>query len=83
MSIALLRQFVEYEMAPALAAVDVPVRYINADGYPTNPEVNMKYQPDFSGVIVQDVGHFLMMEKPAVFNVLLAETVENLASPGK
>jgi pimeloyl-ACP methyl ester carboxylesterase len=79
MSIALLRQFVEYEMGPALAAINVPVRYINADGYPTNPEVNMKYQPDFSGVIIQDVGHFLMMEKPQEFNALLRETIENLA----
>jgi pimeloyl-ACP methyl ester carboxylesterase len=81
MSIALLRQFVAYEMGPALAAINVPVRYINADSYPTNPEVNMKYQPDFSGVVVQDVGHFLMMEKPEVFNVLLRETIANLAKP--
>lgn len=77
-SIALLRQFVDYEMGPALAAVKVPVRYINAPSYPTNPDVNMKYQPDFSGVIVEDVGHFLMMERPEVFNALLRQTIEGL-----
>lgn len=77
-SIALLRAFVSYEMGPALAAVSVPVRYINAPTYPTNAEVNMRYQPDFSGVVVQDVGHFLMMEKPEAFNELLRQTVDGL-----
>jgi pimeloyl-ACP methyl ester carboxylesterase len=77
-AIELLREFFNYELGPALAAVDVPVRYINATRYPTNPEVNMKYQPDFSGVIVQDVGHFLMMERPEVFNELLRQVVAEL-----
>ncbi len=44
-AIALLREFFNYELGPALAAVNVPVRYINADMYPTNPEVNQKYNP--------------------------------------
>lgn len=81
MSISLLRQFFAYEMGPALAAVTVPVRYINASGYPTNVEVNRAHQPDFDGVIMRDVGHFLMMEKPKEFNVLLRETIERLARP--
>lgn len=79
-SIPLLRAFFSYEMGPALAAVSVPVRYINAATYPTNPEVNTKYQPDFSGVIMEDVGHFLMMEKPQEFNELLRQVVDSLAS---
>jgi pimeloyl-ACP methyl ester carboxylesterase len=81
MSISLLRQFVAYEMGPALAAVTVPVRYINASGYPTNVEVNRAHHPDFDGVIMKDVGHFLMMEKPEEFNVQLRETIERLVRP--
>ena len=77
-SIALLREFFSYELGPALAAVDVPVRYINAPMYPTNVEVNRTYQPDFDGVIMDGVGHFLMMEKPVEFNHLLRQTVEGL-----
>ncbi len=80
-AIALLREFFNYELGPALAAVNVPVRYINADMYPTNPEVNQKYNPDFSGFIVPNVGHFLMMEKPEEFNELLKQVVENLGQP--
>ena len=77
-SIALLREFFSYELGPALTAVDVPVRYINAPMYPTNVEVNRAYQPDFDGVIMGGVGHFLMMEKPEEFNELLRQTVEGL-----
>jgi pimeloyl-ACP methyl ester carboxylesterase len=77
-SLALLRQFIEYEMGPVLAAVDVPVRYVNAPTYPTNVEVNRTYQPDFDGVIMDGVGHFLMMENPGEFNELLGQTIANL-----
>lgn len=80
-SIALLREFFEYEMGPALAAVKVPVRYINAGNFPTNIEVNQEYQPDFSGFIVPDVGHFLMMEKPEEFNRLLGQIIVDLDQP--
>jgi pimeloyl-ACP methyl ester carboxylesterase len=81
-AIALLREFFNYEMGPALTAVDVPVRYINAPTYPTNVEVNRTYQPDFEGVIMDGVGHFLMMEEPVEFNELLKQVVEGLESRG-
>ena len=78
-SLALLREFIEYEMGPALAAVaEIPVQYINSDSYPTNPEANQKYHPTFSGVIVQDVGHLLMIERPEEFNALLEQIITNL-----
>jgi len=78
--ITIMRQFIDYDMGAALAAVDVPIRYINAGLYPTNTEANQRYNPDFSGVVVQDVGHFLMMEKPEVFNTLLGQMIANLDS---
>ena len=80
-SLALLREFVDYDLGQALAAVDVPVRYINAPMYPTNAKVNRTYQPDFDGVIMEGVGHFLMMEKPEEFNGLLRETVNSIHQP--
>jgi len=81
-SLALLREFIEYELGPALAAVaDIPVQYINSDSYPTNVEANQNYHPTFSGVIVQDVGHFLMMEEPEEFNEILGQTIANLGKP--
>jgi len=78
----LIGEFLDYELGPALAAVvDIPVRYINAGGYPTNVEANRKYQPNFDGVVMDGVGHFLMMEKPEEFNELLKRTIANLDNP--
>jgi pimeloyl-ACP methyl ester carboxylesterase len=77
-AIALLREYFNYELGPALAAVDVPVRYLNADMWPTNVEVNRTYQPNFDGVIMGGVGHFLMMEEPDGVNRLLGQTVAAL-----
>jgi len=78
-AISLLREFFSYELGPALAVVaDIPVLYINADKYPTDSEANQRYHPTFSGFIVPDVGHFLMMEAPEAFNELLRQVVEGL-----
>ena len=79
--VALMRQFLDYELGPALAAVDVPVRYINAGDYPTNVEANRSYQSNFDGVVMDDVGHFLMMEAPEEFNTHLAQVVAAISQP--
>jgi pimeloyl-ACP methyl ester carboxylesterase len=76
--IALMRDFGNYEPAPALEAVEVPVRCLNADMWSTNVEANRRYQPDFHAVVMSDVGHFLMMEKPEEFNALLRGTLTGL-----
>lgn len=76
---ALTRDFLDYEMGPALAAVDVPVRCLNSGMWPTNVEANRKYQPDFDGVVVEGVGHFLMMEEPEVFNRQLSRIIADLS----
>jgi sigma-B regulation protein RsbQ len=79
--LTLTRQFFDYELAPALAAVSVPVRFINSAGYPTNIEVNRKYQPNFDGVVMSGVGHFLMMEQPGAFNEQLRKVLATLDQP--
>jgi len=77
----LIGEFLDYELGPALAAVDVPVLYINAGKYPTNTEANQKYDPDFSGFVVPNTGHFLMMEWPNGFNQLLRQVVDSIKQP--
>jgi sigma-B regulation protein RsbQ len=80
-SVAQLRQFLGYDMKRAFSAVEVPVRCINADGYPTNVEGNRAYHPDFDAVVMTGVGHFLMMEQPEVFNRHLVEIVAEIDAP--
>jgi len=80
-AIALTREFFNYEMGPALSVVDSPVRYINSDMWLTNVEANRKYQPNFDGLVMEGVGHFLMMAAPGDFNGLLKQIIENLDRP--
>jgi pimeloyl-ACP methyl ester carboxylesterase len=56
----------------AMKALSVPVTVINADlGPPTNTEAIRAIAPNFSAVIVDGLGHFLMMEDPKRVNPIL------------
>lgn len=79
--IALLKQFFDYEPGPALAAVDIPVRSINADKWPTDVEVNRAYHEDFDALIIPDTGHFLMINSTQEFNARLAEVISEMIQP--
>lgn len=75
------RQFV---LKDALSAVDVPVRCINAEPNPPMvPETNVaanREHADFDAVILEDVGHFLHLEKPEAFNEVFREVLAGLDS---
>jgi pimeloyl-ACP methyl ester carboxylesterase len=77
--LALMRQFLGYELGPALEAVDVPVRCINSAANVSNLEANRARHADFDVVTMDGVGHFLMMERPDEFNRHLAEIVAEMS----
>ena len=83
LAITILKAIFSYDSAPALREVKVPIRAINADMNPTNLEVNRKYAPQFDAVIMKGSGHYPMLEDPARFNELLAETLRGFASRTK
>ncbi|MCL5005039.1 MAG: alpha/beta hydrolase [Acidobacteria bacterium] len=59
----------------ALQKVQPPLVFINSDLQPTPEEVNKRYPPYSHAKIVQGVGHFVMLEAPAVFNELLESAI--------
>ncbi len=74
----LLASYNRFDWKSALAAAGVPVRAINAaDPYPTAVKINRKYG-DFDAVLMPDVGHFLMLEKPVEFNRHLRIMIDQL-----
>ncbi|HLE84722.1 MAG TPA: alpha/beta hydrolase [Thermoanaerobaculia bacterium] len=84
-AIALMRDFGSLDFPAAFAAAKVPIRAINAA--PTGPmqpvtevEINRKYA-DFDAVLIEGVGHFLQLERPAEFNDHLRAAVAGLAAP--
>jgi len=76
-SVQLLRDFPNMELAPLLSGAGVPVRCINSGNNPTKVEINQRYA-DFDAVILDGVGHFLMLEDPEAFNRALSEVLLEL-----
>lgn len=69
-----------YDQASAMRAVGVPVRAINATLFPTAVEINRKYVPSFEVVLMQGVGHYPQVERPAEFQQHLRRLVSELAA---
>jgi pimeloyl-ACP methyl ester carboxylesterase len=69
-----------YDMGAAAARLAAPIRAINGDLYPTDVEGNRRIKPDFEAVVMKHIGHYPMLERPAEFNRLVADTVAGLIS---
>jgi pimeloyl-ACP methyl ester carboxylesterase len=63
--------------------VKVPVRCVNADLWPTNPEANRRYMSSFDVAIIKGCGHFVMLEKPKEFNKLLDSSIKEIIKKTK
>jgi pimeloyl-ACP methyl ester carboxylesterase len=72
MAVALILDLFRLDTKILLREANVPVRCVNsAGGYPfynaTTVETNRKYA-DYRAVLIENVGHYPMLEKPAEFN---------------
>ena len=81
-AIGLMKSLAEVDLRAAFAAAKVPIRAINAPPRPplvppTNIATNRKYA-DFDAVIMEGIGHYPMLEKPAEFNVRLRDVLAKL-----
>lgn len=75
---ALMKDFGEVDTETWFREAGVPIRAINAaTPFPTRIESNRKYA-DFDAVLMEGVGHYPHMTRPAEFNPLLLETIEGL-----
>lgn len=83
-ALALMRDYPNFRPKQALAAAGVPVRCLNIvpraeEGLPTAIETNRRYA-DYDAVLLEDVGHFPMLEKPDEFNAKLLEVLAAVES---
>jgi len=84
-AVALLLDFANLDFKKLFAGAGVPIRGIDAKppyAPPINFEGNRKYA-DFDAVALDDVGHFIQLERPAEFNRLLAKFAAELSSGAK
>jgi pimeloyl-ACP methyl ester carboxylesterase len=63
--------------------VKVPVRCVNADLWPTNPEANRRYMSSFEVTYIKGAGHFIMLERPREFNKKLNDSIKEIIKINK
>jgi pimeloyl-ACP methyl ester carboxylesterase len=73
-----VEKFENKGMANLFKEVKVPVRCVNADLWPTNPEANRKYMSSFDVTIIKGCGHFIMLERPKEFNKNLGGYIKEI-----
>jgi pimeloyl-ACP methyl ester carboxylesterase len=82
-ALGLLRGLEGFDLGAALEAASVPVRVVNAaprtgGGLATEIEP-IRRSADFDALLLEDCGHFPMLEQPAAFQARLAHWVAELA----
>lgn len=87
MAVALIEDFPNLNISQMMKDAKVPVRCINSApstqiSIATAPDINKKYC-DFKVVIMENVGHYPMLEKPAEFNQKLREVLKEFRSSGR
>jgi pimeloyl-ACP methyl ester carboxylesterase len=81
-AIALLSTLRSYPWGTALREAGVPVWAINGTGFPTALEINRKYAPSFEAILMEGVGHYPQVERPAAFQEHLRRVIRALG-PGR
>ena len=56
----------------------VPLKSVNADLWPTNIEGNKKLVPSYEMALMKGHGHFIMLDAPDEFNVLLERMINRI-----
>ena len=56
--------------------IGVPVITVNADLWPINDEANRRHMSSFDAIVIKGVDHFLMMTRPAEFNLTLEKAIQ-------
>jgi pimeloyl-ACP methyl ester carboxylesterase len=77
-AVAMLAGLAGYDTNVSARKLDVPLRAINGDLYPTDVQAARKVKADFDAIVMKHMGHYPMLERPAEFNQLVAAVVEAL-----
>ncbi|PKL47644.1 MAG: alpha/beta hydrolase [Planctomycetes bacterium HGW-Planctomycetes-1] len=78
-----VEKFENKGIANIFKEVKVPVRCVNADLWPTNPDANRKYMSSFEVTYIKGAGHFVMLERPREFNIKLNDTIKEIIKINK
>jgi pimeloyl-ACP methyl ester carboxylesterase len=78
-AISTLECYFNTPVIPLLCDVHVPLWCLNADLWPSSPEINSKYLKSYHLRVMPGVGHFLMVEAPDEFNRQLEDIINRIS----
>ncbi len=67
--------YITGEAARMFKDISAPVVCVNADLWPVNPDANRRHMKSFDVIVIPQVDHFLMLNRPADFNAALEKAV--------
>jgi pimeloyl-ACP methyl ester carboxylesterase len=78
-----MREYFKVSDPELIKGLTVPLKSINADLWPTNVEGNKKLVPSYEMALMKGRGHFIMLEAPDEFNVLLDRMISHILAETK
>ncbi len=77
-----MKEYFKVSDPELIKGLKVPLKSINADLWPTNVEGNKKLVPSYEMALMKGRGHFLMLEAPDEFNLLLEGMIARIIAGG-
>jgi pimeloyl-ACP methyl ester carboxylesterase len=74
----MMHQYLTGDAARIFASIAVPVVAVNGDLWPVNVEANKRHMQSFEVITLKDSDHFLMLDRPHLFNQALTEAIHRL-----
>jgi pimeloyl-ACP methyl ester carboxylesterase len=81
-AVAILKEAPNWNTAELVKDSRIPIVAINSDLWPTNVEGNRTLVPSFELVLMEGLGHYVMLEDPQDFNLNLFDVVRDMAMAG-
>jgi len=78
-----MKEYFKVSDPELIQGLAVPLKSVNADLFPTNVEGNKKLVPSYEMALMKGHGHFLMLEDPGRFNVLLERMIDRILAETK
>ncbi len=77
-ALSAMRNMIQHDLHPTLNKLKAPLWCLNANQTPVDFQGWKFYQPGYTAILMEGVGHFLFMEKPEEFNVQLLELINRM-----
>ncbi len=73
-----MKEYFKVSDPELIKGLAVPLKSVNADLWPTNVDGNKKLVPSYEMVLMKGRGHFIMLEDPDEFNMLLERMINHI-----